>query len=63
MRVADGYVAFVAEGDQARARPVELGPAQRNQVVVQSGLEPGDRLIVVGQRTVADGDRIAVVGG
>lgn len=63
VRVADGYVAFVAEGDLARARPVELGPAQRNQVVVQSGLEPGDRLIVVGQRTVADGDRIAVVGG
>lgn len=67
VRVEDGYVAFVAEGsgDQAvaRVRRVERGPAQNNRVVVESGLEAGDRLIVVGQQQVEDGDRIRIVTG
>jgi len=67
VRVEDGYVLFVAEqgaqGLEARARRVRLGPSQSNQVVIEEGLQPGDRLIVVGQRSVADGDRINVVGG
>lgn len=66
VRVEDGYVVFlvVNEGGQevVSSRPVELGPAQQNEVVVLSGLEPGDRVIVVGQQTVAAGDRVAVVG-
>jgi RND family efflux transporter MFP subunit len=66
VRVEDGYVVFIVmnEGGQevVGVRPVELGPAQRNEVVVLSGLEPGDRLIVVGQQSVAAGDRVAVVG-
>ncbi len=65
VRVEDGYVAFVAEEEDgrtvARSRPLTLGPAQRNLVVVRSGLEPGDQLIVVGQSQVADRDRIRVV--
>jgi membrane fusion protein, multidrug efflux system len=64
VRVEDGFVAFVAETeagvDVARVRPVVLGAAQRNRVVVRDGLEPGDRLIVVGQKQVADGDRIRI---
>lgn len=67
VRVEEGFVAFVAEDEEgglfARVRPLELGPSQRNQVVVRGGLEPGDRLIVVGQQQVADGDRIRIVGG
>lgn len=67
VRVEDGYVLFVAEegaqGLEARARRVELGPSQSNRVVIESGLQAGDRLIVVGQRSVANGDRINVVGG
>lgn len=68
VRVADGYVLFVAEdegenGQRARRREVDLGPSQNDRVVVESGLEPGERLIVVGQRSVAGGDRINVVGG
>lgn len=66
VRVEDGYVAFVAEQDGdgmvARVRPVELGTSQNNEVVVESGLSAGDRLIVVGHKSVADGDRINVVG-
>jgi len=66
VRVEDGYVLFVAEegaqGLEARARQVRLGPSQSNRVVIEEGLESGDRLIVVGQRSVANGDRINVVG-
>jgi len=66
VRVEDGYVVFVAgnrgDGPVAEVRPVELGPSQRNEVVVRSGVSTGDRLIVVGQKSVTDGDRINVVG-
>ena len=61
----EGQVAFVVEErdgrEVARARPVELGPAERNQVVVESGVRVGERLIVVGQHQVAEGDRVRVV--
>ncbi len=66
VRVEDGYVVFVAEdtadGTVARVRPIVVGPTQRNMVVVESGVQPGDRLIVVGQKSVADGDRVNIVG-
>jgi membrane fusion protein, multidrug efflux system len=65
IRVEDGFVAFVAvERDGvpvAEVRPLVLGGSQRNRVVVEEGLEAGDRLIVVGQQQVADGDRIQIV--
>lgn len=65
VRVEGGYVVFVAEarqgGDVAAVRPVELGPARRNLVVLASGVDEGERLIVVGQKSVADGDRVNVV--
>lgn len=65
VRTAEGFRAFVvddASGEPvARARSVEVGPAQRNEVVVEGGLSPGDRLVVVGQQQVADGDRIRIV--
>ena len=66
IRVEEGYVAFVVEAEGGvevvSSRPVELGPAQQNRVVILSGLEPGERLIVVGQQAVAAGDRVNVVG-
>ncbi len=66
VRVENGFVAFVAEagdgGDVARVRPVVIGTSQQNRIVIESGLEPGERLIVTGQNQLADGDRIQVVG-
>jgi membrane fusion protein (multidrug efflux system) len=66
VRVEQGYVVFVVESeggaDLVRSKQVELGPAQENEVVIVSGINPGDRLIVVGQQSVAAGDRVTVVG-
>ena len=66
IRVEQGYIVFVAAERDGRtvaeARPVELGPSRRNQVVVEAGLEPGERIVVVGQKSVAAGDRLNVVG-
>lgn len=67
VRVEDGFQVFVVEerDDElvAVARPVTVGPSQRNRTVVESGLEEGDRLIVVGQHQVAAGDRVRIVRG
>jgi membrane fusion protein (multidrug efflux system) len=66
VRVEDGYVVFLAEGDGdddvVLSRAVELGASQRNEVVIEAGLSAGERLIVVGQQQVTAGDRINVVG-
>ncbi len=66
VRVENGYVVFVAEGDGDAAvvhsRAVELGASQQNEVVIEAGLTAGERLIVVGQQQVTAGDRINVVG-
>lgn len=66
VRVENGYVVFVVEGTgpeaTARVRQVERGPSQSNEVVVESGLTTGERLVVVGQHQVEDGDRVRVTG-
>lgn len=65
VRVEDGYVLFVVVErggvDVAEARRVELGPSRRDSVVIEKGVEGGERLIVTGQKSVADGDRVNVV--
>ena len=65
VRTEGGYIAYVAveQGGRtiAEARPLQLGPAQMNRIVVESGLQAGDRLIVVGQQQVAAGDILEVV--
>jgi RND family efflux transporter MFP subunit len=65
VRIAEGFVVFVVEGEGAEAtanrRQVEVETSQQNQVVIRSGLDAGERLVVVGQNQVADGDRVRVV--
>jgi membrane-associated protease RseP (regulator of RpoE activity) len=41
---------------------VEVGASQKNVVMIESGLEPGDQLVVVGQKQIAAGDRVNIVG-
>jgi membrane fusion protein (multidrug efflux system) len=65
IRTEGGYQVFVAAQDDrglfAEARPVVLGPSFENEVVVESGLEPGERLIVTGHQMVDAGDRLREV--
>jgi membrane fusion protein, multidrug efflux system len=65
LRVESGYMVYVAVdrdgGTVAEARSVALGPAQRNQVIIDAGLQPGDRVVVVGQSRMAPGDRLQIV--
>jgi RND family efflux transporter MFP subunit len=66
LRTEDGYQVFVIveRGGEsvAEARPVRLGPSFENEVVVESGLEPGDLLVVKGHQLLDPGDRARVVG-
>jgi membrane fusion protein (multidrug efflux system) len=55
-----GPVAVVADGDVARVRELTLGATEGNRVVIEKGLEPGERLIVTGQRGLIDGQAIEV---
>lgn len=66
LRTSDGFAVYVVEqgegGPVARRRPVELGPREDDRVLVESGLETGDRLVTVGQQQLADGDRVRLAG-
>ncbi len=66
IRTEDGYQVFVAserDGQQyATAKPVVLGAAYANRVVIDSGLDAGDRLITTGHRLVDEGSLIRIVG-
>lgn len=50
-------------GWRAEARPVVPGASRGNVVVIEEGLEPGDRVVTVGQQRVADGDALNVLNG
>lgn len=51
---------FLEETGRARWRPVELGGILRKQVVVESGLAPGDTIVITGHRDLQDGDELLV---
>lgn len=64
-RTEGGFVVYVAVDRDgvtvAERREVVRGGSDRDSVVIESGLEVGDRLIVVGQQQVAPGDRLTIV--
>jgi RND family efflux transporter MFP subunit len=66
-RLGGQYFAYVVEngeaGTVARQRAVEVGPVVGNDYVLESGLEPGERLIVSGVQRVRDGGSVEVVTG
>jgi RND family efflux transporter MFP subunit len=57
---AQGTQVFVAVGDRAEQRSVQLGADQGLLVICTSGIAAGDRLIVRGQRSLSPGSPIAV---
>ena len=65
IRTEFGYQVYVVvEQDGATlaaARPVQLGPAYADRVVIESGLEIGELLIEAGAQLVDDGSRVRIV--
>ncbi|MFK7927842.1 MAG: efflux RND transporter periplasmic adaptor subunit [Myxococcota bacterium] len=56
----DGHGVFVMVDGVATWRRIELGQVLHNQVVVESGLEEGARVIMVGHRELIEGDPVLV---
>jgi len=52
---------YVVNSKEARRRQVELGVIKGDNVLVKSGLKPGDRLIIAGHRFVAPGQQVNIV--
>jgi len=55
-----GLGVFLDDEGTARWRPVVAGTVVHDQVVVQSGLAAGDRVVSVGHRDLADGDTLLI---
>jgi membrane fusion protein, multidrug efflux system len=56
----NGQGVFLESDGVARWRDLELGDVVRDQVVVESGIQAGDRAVVSGHRELADGDLLLV---
>lgn len=64
LRTESGYIVFVVREQDGRqvaaATAVITGPAAGNRIVIDSGLQAGDRVITVGQNQIATGDVVSV---
>jgi RND family efflux transporter MFP subunit len=63
----NGFVAYVAvdseTGTIAEERRVEAGPSYADLIVIEKGLQAGDRLITRGHLQVAQGSHVEIVDG
>jgi RND family efflux transporter MFP subunit len=57
----DVQYVFILDGDIARKRELKLGGRNGNQVLIDSGLNAGDKLITDGFQALKDGDKVQVV--
>ena len=56
----DGVGAFLDDHGIARYVSVHAGRIVRDQVVIDGGLEVGNRIVIKGHRSLADGDKLIV---
>lgn len=59
-RTADGEIVYIADKDQARLVPVQLGKISHGLVEITSGLNPGDQLITAGFEDLNNGSKIQI---
>lgn len=52
---------FVLEGDIAKKRMISIGGREGNNVMISSGLNPGEKLIYEGFQQLADNDKVQVL--
>jgi len=45
-----------------RSQTVTLGPVQAQQVVVASGLQPGQKVVVAGVHVLSPGQKVSLYG-
>jgi multidrug efflux system membrane fusion protein len=57
------FVYVVKEDSTAELRPVKLGQRQGEMVVVEQGVQPGERVVLNGQLGVMPGGKVRVVTG
>jgi multidrug efflux system membrane fusion protein len=57
------FVYVVKQDSTAELRPVKLGQRQGELVVVEEGLQPGERVILNGQLGVMPGGKVRVITG
>jgi multidrug efflux system membrane fusion protein len=57
------FVFVVKTDDTAELRPVTLGQRQGNDVVIASGLAPGERVVLAGQLLVRPGSKVHIDTG
>ncbi len=64
-RTQNGYQVYLAKESDGRlvavARAVEIGPARRNEIVIKSGLLPGELLITLGYQQVDEGSPVRIL--
>jgi RND family efflux transporter MFP subunit len=53
-------VAFVVEDSVAKKRFLTLGPRKKENVIVSSGLEPGEKVVCVGHEILDDGLKVQI---
>jgi len=58
---AGAHVLIVDASDQVAMRPVQVGPTERGQVLVLSGLTSGERVLVEGFQRAAPGATVRPV--
>jgi RND family efflux transporter MFP subunit len=56
----DEQYVFVLNGDVAQKRVLKLGGRNGNLVMIESGLNPGDKLITEGFQALKDGEKVQV---
>jgi multidrug efflux pump subunit AcrA (membrane-fusion protein) len=59
LREADETAVFVANGDTAERRVVEIGLSDAAHTEIKSGIKAGDAVIVKGQAGLPDGAKIS----
>ncbi|MGD8860094.1 MAG: efflux RND transporter periplasmic adaptor subunit [Myxococcales bacterium] len=56
----DGVGVFLEQDGVVHYRPVKAGRVVRDQVIIDEGLQAGDRIVITGHRQLADGDPVVI---
>jgi len=54
---------YVPDGNKARRRSVRAGPGEDGRILIEEGLEPGERVILTADPRLTDGARIRIESG